>query len=170
MPKILPTLRAIRVKDIDLDEAQRHFDLPIEDQFSNRRDLISGLTSTRDSLIAMFKVTDTISIWRGMDCDKDWAASVEPGDDLGQSWAWQESGAIKGSGLDGYQAQGVLLFATVEEHDVDWELTIAVNTFHEDECEIVLRPDADVSLQTIHHWPSRELLVDWTDRHAGPSL
>lgn len=30
MPKTLETLRAIDVRKIDLDEAQRHFDLPID--------------------------------------------------------------------------------------------------------------------------------------------
>jgi hypothetical protein len=163
MPKTLENLRSLRVRDIDLEEARRHFDLPIEDQFHSRRDLISGLTSTRDNLIAMFKSSDSVPIWRGMDCDKDWADSVQPGDDLGRSWAWQLDGALKGSGLDRDGYTGVVLMALVDESDIDWEMTVAVNTFHEDECEIVLRDGCAAELKTITEWPSKEVLLDWTD-------
>jgi hypothetical protein len=163
MPKTLETLRSLRVRAIDLENARCHFDLPIEDQFQSRRDLVSGLASTKDHLIALFKSSDSIPIWRGMDCDKEWADAVQPGDDLGCSWAWQLDGALKGSGLDREGSTGVVLMAIVDESDIDWELTVAVNTFHEAEYEIVLRDGCSADLKTITEWPSKALLLDWSD-------
>lgn len=71
MPKTLQNLRAVDVRNIDLDEARRHFDLPVEEQFASRKDLISGLSATKAQLIALFKSSDAIEVWRGMSCDRD---------------------------------------------------------------------------------------------------
>lgn len=161
MAKTLQTLRATKVREIDLDEAQRHFDLPIEEQFSSRRDLISGLYQTKAQYISMFNDSDMIKVWRGMDCDRAWAEDVRQGDDLGDSWAWRQEGALKGSGLDTGRFPGVLIVGEVHESDVDWELSIAVGTFHEDECEIVISNPRAVTLLKIIDWPSGEVVRDF---------
>ncbi len=168
MPKTLETLRATDVRKIDLDEARRHFDLPIEDQFYSRRDLISGLSETKSQFIGLFKGSDVIEVWRGMDCDREWAENVQPGDDIGDSWAWQKDGAIKGSGLD-RMSSGLLIVGEVHESDVDWGLTIAVGTFHEDECEIVIGNPAAVTVSRIIEWPSGEVLRDFEAEAAMPA-
>jgi hypothetical protein len=161
MPKTLENLRSIDVRKIDLDDARRHFDLPIEEQFSSRRDLISGLAGTKSQFINLFKGSDVIEVWRGMDCDREWAENVQPGEDLGDSWSWQQSGALKGSGLDSRVSSGVLVVGEVHESDVDWELTIAVGTFHEDESEIVIGNPSAVTVTRIIEWPSGEVVRDF---------
>jgi hypothetical protein len=161
MPKNLESLRSTDVRKIDLDEARRHFDLPIEEQFSSRRDLISGLAGTKSQFINLFKGSDVIEVWRGMDCDREWAENVQPGEDLGDSWSWQQSGALKGSGLESRVSSGVLIVGEVHESDVDWELSIAVGTFHEDECEIVIGNPSAVTVTRIIEWPSGEVLRDF---------
>jgi hypothetical protein len=170
MPKTLETLRAIDVRKIDLDEAQRHFDLPIDEQFASRRDLISGLSATKAQLLSLFKGSDSIEVWRGMSCDRDWALTVEQGDDVGDSWAWREEGALKGSSLDQAGASGVMIKGVVDESDVDWELTIAVSTFHEAEFEIVVADPSAVSLTSITELPSRETVRDFMQEPSGPTL
>lgn len=170
MPKTLETLRATDVRKIDLDEAQRHFDLPVDEQFASKRDLISGLSSTRAQLLALFKGSDSIEVWRGMICDREWALSVQQGDDVGDSWAWQKEGALKGSSLDRTEAAGVVIQGVVDESDIDWELTIAVGTFHEAEFEIVITDPSAVTLTTIVEWPSGETIRDFTCEPSGPTL
>jgi hypothetical protein len=130
----------------------------VEEQFSTRRDLIAGLASTKAELIALFEESDTIEVWRGMDCDRAWAENVQPGDDLGDSWAWQQSGALKGSGLDSQMSSGVLVVGEVHESDVDWAMTIAVGTFHEDEAEIVIDNPRAVTVARIIEWPSEAVI------------
>jgi hypothetical protein len=169
MPKTLETLRSTDVRRIDLDEARRHFDLPIEDKFHSRRDLVSGLSATKSQFIGLFKGSDVIEVWRGMDCDREWAENVQPGDDLGDSWAWQQSGALKGSGLDQSQSSGLLVVGEVHESDVDWELTIAVGTFHEDECEIVIGNPGAVTVSRIIEWPSGAVIRDFGAEADVPS-
>jgi hypothetical protein len=168
MPKTLQTLRSTDVRKIDLDEARRHFDLPIEEQFQSRRDLVSGLTQTKNQFIGLFEDGDVIEVWRGMDCNRGWASGVNPGDDLGDSWAWQKDGALKGSGLD-RSMSGVLVVGEVHESDVDWDLTIAVGTFHEDECEIVVANPESVTVRRIIEWPSGEVLRDFEAEQAAPA-
>jgi hypothetical protein len=170
MSKTLASLRAIDVRQIDLDEAQRHFDLSVEEQFASRRDLVSGLAATKAQLITLFKASDTVEVWRGMSCDRDWALSVSQGDNVGDSWAWQEEGALKGSSLDQRGATGVMVKGVVEESDIDWEMTIAVGTFHEAEYEIVVADPAAVTLTAIVEWPSREIIRDFTQEPSPPTL
>lgn len=170
MPKTLENLRSVDVRKIDLDEARRHFDLPIEDQFSSRRELISGLSATKAELIALFKENDTIRVWRGMDCDREWAVNAQQGDDVGHSWAWQKDGALKGSGLDHPSASGVIVEGIVDESDIDWEMTIAVNTFHEAEYEIVISVPASVTLASITEWPSGEIVQTFEELVSSPSI
>ena len=169
MGKTLETLRSTNVREIDLDEARRHFDLPIEEQFHSRRDLISGLSETKSQFIGLFKGSDVIEVWRGMDCDREWAAAVDPGDDLGDSWAWQKDGALKGSGLEQQMSPGVLIVGEVHESDVDWGLTIAVGTFHEDEAEIVISDPTAVTVRRIVEWPSGEVLRDFEAEANAPA-
>ncbi len=170
MSKTLQTLRAIDVRNIDLDEARRHFDLPIEEQFASRKDLISGLSATKAQLIALFKSSDAIEVWRGMSCDEDWALAVSQGDDVGDSWAWQEEGALKGSSLDHKGAEGVMVKGVVDEADIDWEMTIAVGTFHEAEYEIVVADPSAVTLTTIVKWPSRDTIRDFSQEPSLPTF
>lgn len=170
MPKTLQNLRAVDVRNIDLDEARRHFDLPVEEQFASRKDLISGLSATKAQLIALFKSSDAIEVWRGMSCDGDWALAVSQGDDVGDSWAWQEEGALKGSSLDQKGAVGVIVKGVVDEADIDWEMTIAVGTFHEAECEIVIADPSAVTLTAIIEWPSKEIIRDFTQEPSPPTL
>lgn len=170
MPKTLETLRAIDVRKIDLDEAQRHFDLPIDDQFASRRDLISGLSATKSQLLSLFRGNDTIEIWRGMSCDREWALTVDQGADVGDSWAWREEGALKGSSLDRTGTTGVMVKGVVDESDVDWEKTISVSTFHEAEFEIVVANPSAVTLTAIIEWPSGETIRDFTHEPSGPTM
>lgn len=169
MPKTLETLRSTNVREIDLEDARRHFDLPIEEQFHSRRDLVSGLSQTKSQYLGLFKESDVIEVWRGMDCDREWAANVELGDDIGDSWAWQKDGALKGSGLDRQMSPGVLIVGEVHESDVDWGLTIAVGTFHEDECEIVISDPTAVTVRRIIEWPSGEVLRDFEAEANAPA-
>lgn len=170
MPKTLERLRSTNVREIDLDEARRHFDLPIEEQFYSRQDLISGLSETKSQFLGLFKGSDMIEIWRGMDCDREWAGNVQAGDDLGDSWAWQRDGALKGSGLDRRTPSGVLIVGEVHESDVDWVMTIAVGTFHEDEYEIVVADPTAVTVRRIMEWPSGEVLRDFEAEASIPAL
>lgn len=170
MPKTLERLRSTNVREIDLDEARRHFDLPIEEQFHSHRDLMSGLSETKSQFIDLFKGSDAIEVWRGMDCDREWAGNVQPGDDLGDSWAWQQDGALKGSGLDRQTSSGVLIVGEVHESDVDWGMTIAVGTFHEDEYEIVVSDPTAVTVRRIIEWPSGEVLRDFEAEASIPAL
>jgi hypothetical protein len=163
MPKTLESLRSIDVRKIDLDEARRHFDLPIDEQFASKRELTSGLATTKAQLISLFKESDSIEVWRGMNCDRDWAMSVEQGSDVGESWAWQMDGALKGSGLEQNGANGVVIHGAVDEADIDWETTIAVATFHEAEYEIVISDPSAVTLTSIVEWPSGETIRVFDD-------
>jgi hypothetical protein len=170
MSRTLETLRGVDVRKIDLDEAQRHFDLPVAEQFASKRDLISGLSSTKAQLLSLFKGSNSIEVWRGMNCDREWALSVQQGDDIGDSWAWQKEGALKGSSLDRTGADGVLIKGVIDESDIDWELTIAVGTFHEDEFEIVIADPSAVTLTSIVEWPSGDMIRDFTCEPSGPML
>jgi len=147
-------LRRLNVKTIDLDEARRHFDLPVDDQFASRADLVAGLRATRDALLDLLSDSPVIPVWRGMEVDHGWVESLAPGSELGRSWAWSRDGAAKGSGLDHGAPDGVMLAGAVGPSQVDWALTVAVNTFHEDECEIVLKEDAPVLLLRAEGWPA----------------
>lgn len=105
-----------------------------------------------------------------MSCDREWALAVDQGDDVGDSGAWREEGALKASSLDRIGATGVMIKGVVDESDVDWEKTISVSTFHEDEFEIVVANPPAVTFTSIIEWPSGETIRDFTHEPSGPPM
>lgn len=146
-------LKALNIAEIDIDAARDHFDLPIEDQFRSKSELRQGLKSTKDQLLHLLGDTPHIAVYRGMTVPADFMDTLEPKIPVGRCWAWDQDGALKGSGLDSGGASegdiGIILVATSDANDVNWAFTVAVNTFHEDEKEIVMADDASLSLQKI---------------------
>ncbi len=156
-PPPLRALRSVKVSDIDVGEARRHFDLPIDDQMDGRS-IRGHLSGTKEALLALFKGRREIKVWRGMDVPEGWVEGLESGDSLGTCWSWSESGAMRGSGFDsrsGLDQGSVLLRGRVSPDHVDWPTTIAVNAFSEGENEIVLLPEAEILLDSV------------VDLHAG---
>jgi hypothetical protein len=139
------SLRTIQINDIDLDAAARHFDLPIEGQVAGS--MRRALSATKAGLVRLFKGQTHIRIYRGLDVSVDELNVVN----LGIAWAWGEEGAIKGSGIGSSNQTGIILTGEVAEPDVDWGSTIAVNTFHEEEQEIVLQHGVQVKILSIHN-------------------
>lgn len=146
-------LAALNVSKIDIDAARHHFDLPIEDQFHSKADLRAGLKATKGQLLDMLGGDARITVFRGMTVPADFIATLVPGVSLGECWAWDQDGALKGSGLSSGMAPqgeiGVLLIATVEPTGINWPFTVAVNTFHEDEKEIVVEEGASLVLHQV---------------------
>lgn len=168
MPKTLANLRALNIKDIDINEAKSHFDLPIEDLFQTKRDLISALSETKAQLLNLLSGDDAFPVWRGMTCDREWAVGVEQDDDVGQSWAWSVEGALKGSGLGMDGEDGVVVEGLVDQAYIDWGLTIAVNTFHPEEREIVVSDPSQVTLSRILAWPSKDVIRVFGETAQSP--
>lgn len=146
-------LKALNVSKIDIEEARNHFDLPIEDQFSSKAQLNQGLKSTKDQLLHMLGQDEQVTVYRGMTVPADFVDGLEPGIPVGMCWAWDRDGALKGSGLDRREAPsgdvGIILVAKTDPTNINWEFTVAVNTFHEDEKEIVMVDDAHLILQKV---------------------
>lgn len=134
-------LRQLRVTDIDLDAAQQHFDLPTADQFASPAALRSGLAATKRNLLAIFAKEPQIVIYRALD------ATVDELDinDIGIAWAWSAGGALFASRV----RNGIMVIGKVTQDGVDWATTVAVNTFREDEQEIVLRSGAQVAIEQV---------------------
>lgn len=161
-------LKALNTSRIDIDGARHHFDLPIEDQFSSKAQLNQGLKATKEQLLDVLGDDDSITVFRGMTVEADFVGTLESGLPVGKCWAWASEGALKGSGLDrrdpGGDMIGIILVAKTSPENVNWEFTVAVNTFHEDEQEIVMLEDADLSLQKVllvkNGFISRDLLGD----------
>jgi hypothetical protein len=150
------SLASVKISDIDLQSAAEHFDLPYGDQFASKRALMSGLRETQKQFVGLFGRQSRLMIFRGMDVDPDWATKLQPGDELGVSWAWQAEGAhrfMTGS-------NPVLLQGEININDVNWELTIAVNTFRPDEMEIVLEPRAEITLISVTNAKNQQLLAN----------
>ena len=162
-PAPLQALRSVDVSDIDVEEARRHFDLPIDDQMDGRS-IRGHLSGTKKALLALFKGKREIEVWRGMSVPDGWAEGLDAGDPLGTCWAWSEGGAMRGSGFDarsGLDDGSVLLRGRVSPDHVDWPTTIAVNAFSESENEVVLLPDAVILLDSaVGLRAGRELLGD----------
>lgn len=150
------SLRQVRIKDINLDDAQRHFDLPTEGQIAGS--MSRALAASKAGLLQLFKGETVITIYRGFDIPVE-ELDI---DHLGISWAWNPDGAIKGSGLGTANTTGILLTGIVDEAMVDWHLTIAVNAFHEDEQEVVLHHGVAVTIKTIHNVAGYQLGPDVT--------
>lgn len=139
-------LRSSKAADIDIDDAMRHFDMPVD---MSRRDMRAAFAATKKQFIQMFKGQRTITVYRGLTVPHDW----QPEDGLGRSWAFAVDGAMKGSGLRYWRRNndemGVIMVGEVSIDDVDWLTTIAVNAFHEDEMEIVIREGAPVLVKQV---------------------
>ena len=140
-------LRSAPIKGIDIDGAIRHFDMPVDLKPSEMK---AAFAETKRQFIAMFKGQKRITIYRGLRVTENW----KPKNGLGRSWAFAEEGAMKGSGLAYWKPEhkgelGVMLFGEVSIDSVDWLTTIAVNAFHEDEQEIVLKPGAPIMLNMV---------------------
>lgn len=146
-------LKALNVAKIDIEAARRHFDLPIEDQFHTKSDLREGLKSTKAQLLDLLGEAFPVTIFRGMTVSSDFVDTLGVNTAVGQSWAWADDGALKGSGLASRNPAegeiGIVLVASALPEDINWAFTVAVNTFHEDEKEIVLDEGAKLSLQKI---------------------
>lgn len=150
-PSPLQSLSAVKVAEIDVEEARRHFDLPIEDQMG-RGSVRGHLSGTKKALLALFRGRREIEVWRGMDVPDGWVDGLRPGAPLGSCWAWSEDGAMRGSGFDARASLddgSVILRGRVSPENVDWSTTIAVNAFSEGENEIVLLPWAVVALDSV---------------------
>lgn len=138
-------LKSVKVRDIDVDAAVAHFDLPYEDQFSSKREMLSGFTETKKSFQKIFKGQSIIRVYRGMTVDSDWVSNLQPGSELGKCWAWDTSGAERFAVGKG----GIILVANIHVDDVDWGTSIVANTIHPDEHEITLEDYADIELLEI---------------------
>lgn len=138
-------LRQLNVADIDVDAAAHHFGLPIADQFSGS--VRRALSASKRDLLALFGKQSDISIYRVLDIPLHELNTSE----VGVCWAWSTEGALKGSGLSSRgNRTGILLAGRVDAAEVNWELTVAVNAFHEDEAEIVLIEGATVTLDAVY--------------------
>jgi len=140
-------LRATKTKDIDVDDAIRHFDLPVD---MSRADMKRAFAATKQQFLDMIGSAKTLTIYRGLQVEAGW----KPRDGLGRSWAFGEYGAMKGSGLSYWKPTheddlGVLMVGEVSINDIDWLTTIAVNAFHEDEMEIVVNEGAHVLVKEV---------------------
>lgn len=146
-------LKALNIAEIDIDSARDHFDLPIEDQFRSKFELRQGLKTTKEQLLNLLGNTPYVTVFRGMTVCADFMNTLEPKMPVGRCWAWEQDGALKGSGLDSGGTLegdiGIILVATSNPDDINWAFTVAVNTFHEDEKEIVMTDDTSLSLQKI---------------------
>jgi hypothetical protein len=146
-------LKALNVAKIDVDAARVHFDLPIEDQFRSKAELRQGLRLTKEQLLHLFGDEPYVTVFRGMTVPLDFVDTIQARAPVGQCWAWADDGALKGSGLGSGNLAGsnlgIILVAFVHPKDINWEFTVAVNTFHEDEKEIVVNEDAGLLLQKV---------------------
>jgi hypothetical protein len=149
-------LSQLRVNDIDLDAAARHFDLPIADQFASHRSLLRGLQDTKRAMLALFANEAQITVYRALDV----AVQNLNTEDIGIAWAWDLDGALLGSSLG--DRQGIIVIGKVSAEGVDWATTVAVNTFREDEQEIVLRDGATVQIEQVVTVAGRRLGADVT--------
>jgi hypothetical protein len=130
-------LRNTDIKSIDVDDAIQHFDLPVD---MNRADMRHAFTETKKAFMAMFRGQNTVTIYRAIDVEGGW----QPANGLGASWAYDaEGGFMEKEARDGW----IVLVGEVSVDDVDWATTIAVNTFHEDEREIVVERGSPVLLR-----------------------
>lgn len=146
-------VRAARISDIDIDDAIRHFDMPVD---ISRSDMKRAFAETKRQFAAMFKGQKTIKVYRGLIVEDGW----KPSDGLGRSWSFDEVGALKGSGLSSHRNEtdrngkhpkgfGVMLIGEVSADDIDWLTTIAVNSFHEEEREIVIEEGSPVLIKAV---------------------
>lgn len=146
-------LKTLNISEIDIEAARDHFDLPIEDQFHSKAELRQGLKSTKEQLLDLLEDTPHLIVFRGMTVSADFMDTLEPQMPVGRCWAWEQDGALKGSGLDSCETPegdiGIILVATSNADHINWAFTVAVNTFHEDEKEIVMADDASLLLQKV---------------------
>lgn len=161
-------LRTLSARAIDIVAAREHFDLPVEDQFASRKDLVSALEGVRRELADLFDGMEAVPVWRGLLAQAGDLPDDMEGHDFGSCWSWSREGALKGSGLS-EQSGGLLLEGAVHVDEVDWATTVAVNAFHEDEAEIVVPDGSAVAVSRIVSWPSEEVLFDRGRETDGPS-
>lgn len=148
----LAALKAVKISDIDIDEALKHFDIPVGDV--SPREMRAAFKQTKLELINLFKGMGTIVIYRGLIVDPSWTPENSSYDGLGKSWAWDVDGALKGSGIKYWTNKpngdlGLMIKAEVSPQYIDWETTIAVNSFHEDEQEIVVKSGAPIKVTSM---------------------
>lgn len=140
-------LRTTKVRDIDIEAAAKHLDMPMDLSPSQIR---AALMQTKRELLALFKGQKQITVYRGLTVERGWT----PRDGLGKSWSFTEHGALKGSGLSYWRPThdddlGVVIMGEVSMNDIDWPTTIAVNTMHPDEMEIVVEDGANVLVRKV---------------------
>lgn len=75
-PSSLDRAAPTHVNRVDLEEAQRHFDLPVEDQLTSAAALRRKHSETRDSLLSLFAVGDAIPVRRGIEVEPGWLGYV----------------------------------------------------------------------------------------------
>lgn len=144
----LSSLKAVKISDINIDEALWHFDLPSD---IPRAEMRAAFKQTKLELLNLFKGMSSIVIYRGLIVEPDW----KPEDrGLGKSWSWDVEGAMLGSGVKYWtntpnKDMGVILKGEISPQYIDWEMTIAVNAFHEDEREIVVKEGSPVMVKAI---------------------
>lgn len=151
-------LRQVQVRDIDVDSALHHVDLPVADVYPNRVALVRGLSATKANLLRLFGKVQTLTVWRALEAGLD---KLEL-DDLGQCWSWSSEGALHGSGLDRRERAGILLRVLVSAEEVDWDTTVVANAFSPDEQEVVLQPGADVTLLEVNEVSGHRIGTDIT--------
>lgn len=135
-------IRMVRVQDIDLEMAARHLDLP-HDPISPRA-FISGMNVMKRTLANLFKGMTHETFSRGVDRDRlNAALSGEEG--IGRSWTMDSHIAHRFAGF----SDGVILTGTINLLEVNWLLTIAVNTLSEAEDEVILNDGAKINLISV---------------------
>jgi hypothetical protein len=151
--KVREDIGKINTKEIDVDHSIKHFDMPVD---LPRSQMKAAFAETKRQFVKMFKGQSKIKIYRGLIVKDDWM----PTDKLGISWAYDSEGAMKGSGLKSFknvanrdgkysEGMGVILVGEVAISDVNWLTTIAVNSFHEEEMEIVVEEGAPIFVQKV---------------------
>lgn len=107
-------------------------------------------------MLALFANEAQITVYRALDTD---VQNLDT-NDIGIAWAWSLDGALLGSSLG--DRQGIIVIGKVRAEGVNWATTVAVNTFREDEQEIVLCHGTTVQVERVVTVASRRIGGDVT--------
>jgi len=148
-------LARLKISDIDIDDAKRHFDVPLDGQFSSHQAMVSGFRETKKELISLFGNMTSIPVWRAIILEYGWKPLK--GKPLGRSWAWDKDGACYATGITNSRARtysdagdrAYILSGSVSPKSVDWAMTVACNTFQEREQEIVVFEGEEILLHDL---------------------
>lgn len=139
-------IRKIKITQIDVAAAARHFDLP-HDNLS-RREMIERMKGVRDEFADLVSGETTLTLYRGVDVAPDdaevWGPIAQGRANVGQSWSLHREPAAVFASPD-----GIILTCEIALRDIDWQTTIAVNALSESESELVVRQGSAMTIRAI---------------------